>query len=89
MTDDKGQFAIGDKESDTGLLPGNYKITFSRFVDSKGRAVHGGGKKSESDSEVPSKESIPEKYRDRTTTANHGDQSRRRRPSSSLKLLTK
>jgi hypothetical protein len=68
MTDDKGQFTIGDKESDTGLLPGNYKITFSRFVDSKGKAVHGGGKKSESSFEVPSKESIPEKYRDRAST---------------------
>jgi hypothetical protein len=68
MTDDKGQFVIGDRESDTGLLPGNYKVTFSRFLDKNGKPVHGGGKKSEADSEVPSKESMPEKYRDRTST---------------------
>ncbi|MBN9121515.1 MAG: hypothetical protein J0I06_20595 [Planctomycetes bacterium] len=68
MADEKGQFVIGEKEKDTGLMPGNYKVTFSRFVDRNGKAVHGGGKKNEADSEVPSKESIPEKYRDRAST---------------------
>jgi len=68
MTNDKGEFSIGEKDKDTGLLPGNYKVTFSRFVDGTGRAVYGGGKKSEVEYEVPSKESIPEPYRDRSLT---------------------
>jgi hypothetical protein len=67
-TDEKGEFAIGGTDKDTGLPPGNYKITFSRFVDNNGKAVHGGGKKSEAKYEVPSKEVIPEQYRDRSKT---------------------
>ncbi|QJW96641.1 hypothetical protein FTUN_4198 [Frigoriglobus tundricola] len=68
MTNDKGEFAIGEKDKDTGLPPGNYKVTFSRFVDATGKPVYGGGKKSEAKYEVPSKESIPEPYRDRSLT---------------------
>ena len=68
MTNDKGEFSIGEKDKDTGLPPGNYKVTFSRFLDATGKPVHGGGKKSEAQYEVPSKESIPEQYRDRSLT---------------------
>jgi hypothetical protein len=68
ITDDKGEFAIGEQGKDTGLPRGNYKVTFSRFLDSNGKPVFGGGKKSEAAYEVPSKESMPGQYRDRGTT---------------------
>jgi len=68
ITDDGGNFSIGDSEKDTGLMPGDYKVTFSRFLDRNGKAVHGGGKKSESDSEPPSRESMPPTHRDAATT---------------------
>jgi hypothetical protein len=68
VTNDKGEFAIGAADKDTGLAPGTYKVTFSRFLDKNGKAVYGGGKKTETEYEVPSKESIPDPYRDRATT---------------------
>jgi hypothetical protein len=64
LADDQGQFAIGDKTKDTGLLKGTYKVTFSRFLDRNGKPVLGGGKKSEAAYDVPSRESIPELYGD-------------------------
>jgi hypothetical protein len=68
VTDDKGEFSIGEQGKDTGLPPASYKITFSRFLDKNGKPVFGGGKKSEAAYEVPSKESMPEQYRDRSKT---------------------
>jgi hypothetical protein len=68
VADDKGEFSIGEQGKDTGLPPANYKITFSRFLDKNGKPVFGGGKKSEAAYEVPSKESMPEQYRDRSKT---------------------
>ena len=69
ITDDKGQFAIGNREQDTGLMPGEYRVTFSRFLANKGgKAVHGGGKKSEIEYDVPSKESISDEYRDKANS---------------------
>jgi hypothetical protein len=68
VADVRGEFAIGAADKDSGLAPGSYKVTFSRFLDKNGKAVYGGGKKSEAEYEVPSKESIPEPYRDKATT---------------------
>ncbi len=67
-TDEQGKFSIGDEKEGTGLVKGDYKVTFSRFVDKNGKAVHGGGKKSEAAYDVPSKESIPDAYREQTST---------------------
>lgn len=68
VADADGKFVIGDKEKDTGLTPGEYKVTVSRFVDRAGKPAHGGGKKSEAGLDAPAYESVQEAFLGRETT---------------------
>ena len=60
-----GQFRLGEGSANSGLVAGEYKVTFSQTVD-RGKPVYGsGGKKSEP---VAGKEAVPAAYRDPKTT---------------------
>jgi hypothetical protein len=66
MADGTGKFSIGADGKNTGLPAGEYKVTFTQTVDSKGKPIVGsGGKKSEA---VAGKEAVPDAYRDVKTT---------------------
>jgi hypothetical protein len=39
ITDTEGQFVIKDLYGKEGLFPGKYKVTFSLYVDSKGKPI--------------------------------------------------
>jgi hypothetical protein len=67
LTDDAGKFVIGEAGKNTGLLAGDYKVTFSQtLVNGKPARGGSGGKKSEA---LPNeKEGVPDAYRAEAST---------------------
>lgn len=66
-TDGKGEFKLGEQDKNLGLLPGEYKVSFSQMTIN-GRPAMGGGGSKKSEQVAGEKEAVPTEFRSPTTT---------------------
>lgn len=65
-TDAEGRFAVKNLFGEEGLYAGEYKVTFSRFIDSEGKPIAPGSKANEVYGGA--RDLMPKRYQDPDTT---------------------